>query len=363
MAPKPGSVPRPFPIHTLEKALVVIQAIVDKGASRAMDRLLVADAIGRTPSSSEFKRLLSSSLRYGLTLGTEKADDIAPTELGLKIAQPQNDEEREKALVEACLKPDLMGRIHRHFNRSKVPDRTFLKNLLERTFGVDREQSEELAGLLVANAKFCGILQDISGAQYIRIDDPVRSTSVVCQDANEGNDQDASVVDLAVAREQEITKNPTAKRDTGKIFVGHGKKLKPVEGLKKVLDQFQIAYSVAIDEPHGGRPISAKVAQLMDQCSAGIFVFTKDERFLREGPNGEQEEVWRPSENVVYELGAASKLWQNRIIILREEGVSFPSDFKDLGYITFNGEDIAPKPLELLKELVQMGLVRVQAAE
>jgi predicted nucleotide-binding protein len=46
---------------------------------------------------------------------------------------------------------------------------------------------------------------------------------------------------------------------------------------------------------------------------------------------------------VVYELGAASKLWERRIIILREEGVNFPSDFKDLGYITFDGDDIATK--------------------
>jgi predicted nucleotide-binding protein len=51
---------------------------------------------------------------------------------------------------------------------------------------------------------------------------------------------------------------------------------------------------------------------------------------------------------VVYELGAASKLWERRIIILREEGVNFPSDFKDLGYITFDGDDIATKALDLL---------------
>lgn len=358
MAPQPGSVQRPFPVRTLEKSLVVIQAIVDKNGGHQMDRLLVADAIRRTPSSSEFKRLLSASRQYGLTVGTEKADYIAPTELGLKIAQPQSPAERAEGLVEACLKPELMGKILRHFNRSKLPEKDFLRNLMERTFGVDRSQSEELAGLLIANARYCSILQDISGAQYIRIDDPVHSLSGVQDDIDE-----PAVVDLGAVRErQETPKVPDPKRETGKIFVGHGKKLKPVEGLKKVLDQFQIAYTVAIDEPHGGRPISAKVAQLMDQCSAGIFVFTKDERFLREGPDGEQEEVWRPSENVVYELGAASKLWQSRIIILREEGVSFPSDFKDLGYITFNGEDIAPKALELLKELVQMGLVRVQAA-
>jgi hypothetical protein len=103
-----GSVVRPFPVHTLEKALIIINAIADKGASKAMDRLLVADAIGRTPSSSEFRRLLSSSRTYGLTIGSEKANNIVPTELGLKIIKPVHDEEALQAKVQACLSVELL---------------------------------------------------------------------------------------------------------------------------------------------------------------------------------------------------------------------------------------------------------------
>jgi hypothetical protein len=47
-----GSIVRPFPGHTLKKALVIVTAIADKGASKAMDRLLVANAIGRTPRAA-----------------------------------------------------------------------------------------------------------------------------------------------------------------------------------------------------------------------------------------------------------------------------------------------------------------------
>ena len=84
-----------------------------------------------------------------------------------------------------------------------------------------------------------------------------------------------------------------------------------------------------VDEPNQGRPISRKVASLMkDDCSSGIFIFTADERFVRE-TKGETEEVWRPSENVVYELGAASMLYENRIVIFKEKGVTFPTDFSD----------------------------------
>ena len=96
----------------------------------------------------------------------------------------------------------------------------------------------------------------------------------------------------------------------------------------------------------------------MKSCSAGIFIFTKDEKFMTESGG----EVWRPSENVVYELGAASILWGKKIIILREDEVSFPSDFSDLGYITFQDGEIANKGIELFSELVALEFVKVSAA-
>lgn len=363
-----GSKTRPFPAHSLEQALVIIQGIVDKGAGQPMDRLLVAQAIGRTPSSSEYRRLLSSSVRYDLTTGTEKADYIAPNELGLRIAKPQDLEEKAKGLVEASLKPDLMGKVLRHFNKNKLPDTQFLKNTLEKTFKVDPSLSDELAGLLIENAKFCGILQNISGSSYIRIEDPTPPSEPGASEENSEPKPEGPVVDLnalqgSLSNEQLPSPDKPAEPDKPrKIFIAHGKNRKPVEALKKILEQFKIPYTVAVDEPHQGRPISKKVAQLMDDCSAGMFIFTKDERFLREDEEGNHEEVWRPSENLVYELGAASILWEQKIIILKENGVNFPSDFSDLGYITFEGDGIENKALDLLKELVALGLVKVQAA-
>lgn len=361
MGRKEGSKARLFPVHTLDQALVIVQAIADKGAGQTMDRLLVADAIGRTPNSSAFRRLLSSSLRYELTTGTEKADYITPTPLGLKIAKPISEEERRQGLVEASLKPELMGKILRHFNRNKLPDTSFLKNTLEKAFAVAPAHSGELAKLLVANAKFCSILQSIAGGNYIRIDAQPPTASAQEQQAAEAAAEAAEGGAEAESPrvEPDRTTPPVAPQpDKPKqIFVAHGKNQKPLQDLKKVLDQFKIPYKVAADEPHAGRPISNKVAELMRGCSAGIFIFTRDEKFQRE----DGEEVWRPSENVVYELGAASILWENKIIILKEKGVNFPSDFSDLGYITFEDGKIATKALDLLRELVALEFVKVQA--
>jgi predicted nucleotide-binding protein len=123
-----------------------------------------------------------------------------------------------------------------------------------------------------------------------------------------------------------------------------------------------VKYAVAVDEPNKGRPISAKVAQLMrEECSSGIFIFTADERFLREDKEGVQEEVWRPSENVVYELGAASILYENRIVIFKEKGVDFPSDFRDLGYIEFEKDQLVAEMGTLFGELVALDILEVRA--
>lgn len=113
-----------------------------------------------------------------------------------------------------------------------------------------------------------------------------------------------------------------------------------------------------MEEPNRGLPIPDKVAELMRQCSSAILIFTKDELFF----DKDHSEVWRPSENVIHELGAASILYGGRIIILKERGINLPSNFSSIGYIEFDPEALAAKGIDLLKELIAFGLVRVTAA-
>ena len=73
------------------------------------------------------------------------------------------------------------------------------------------------------------------------------------------------------------------------------------------------------------------------------------------------EKMWRPSENVVYELGAASMLYYNRIVIFKEKAVSFPSDFSDLGYIEFKKDQLVAEIGNLFSELVELDFLEVHA--
>lgn len=139
------------------------------------------------------------------------------------------------------------------------------------------------------------------------------------------------------------------------IFIAHGKNKKPLEQLKKILDQFHIPYRVAVDEPNLGRPISGKIKEVMHSCNCAILIFTADEEFQ----DAKGNPVWRPSENVVYELGASGYLYDNRLVILKEDTVTFPSNFQDIGYISFSHDQLEAKAMDVLKELIGFGIVKV----
>jgi predicted nucleotide-binding protein len=139
------------------------------------------------------------------------------------------------------------------------------------------------------------------------------------------------------------------------IFVGHGKNKAPLQQLEKLLSTFQIAHRVVANEAHLGRPIPQKVKDTIEECGSAILIFTRDECFY----DKEKNEVWRPSENVVHELGATSFAYGDRIVIFKEKGFHFPTNFESIGYIEFEHDDIQARTAELLKELIGFGLVRV----
>ena len=217
--------------------------------------------------------------------------------------------------------------------------------MLEREFGVPREHTEECSKLITENGRFVGLIHEVSGSPYVVFGEttaPLPSPESLLSETKKIESQATSESTKADALQKQI-------------FVAHGRSKVPLEQLKKILDQFNIPYKVAVEEPHQGRPISAKVSELMRNCSSAIFIFTADEE-IKESASGQ---TFRPSENVIYELGAASVLYGNRIVLFKEEGVDFGSDFRDFGYITFQKENIEAKSMELFKELIALGFLKV----
>lgn len=366
---------RNYPAVALEEALAVATAIQDEASASVVSKLTLAVLISKTPSSSQFRDLVSASRMYGLTNGGVNAEEFSLTDLGM-AATGGDEVAREQALKGAVMNVPPFERFLVSFNTKKIPAAAVLKEFLVKNADVDSGRAAEAMETLQRDLDFAGLVTTLGNGKWIELSGAPASsigTGGDPEDVAEGDPPEQvepnEQLDAPQPSRQGYTP-ATIKPDAGpqnsseprKVFIAHGKNRTPLDQLKKMLDQFKVKYAVAVDEPNTGRPISKKVADLMtNECSSGIFIFTADERFLREDSGGSPIEVWRPSENVVYELGAASILYDNRIVIFKEQDVSFPSDFSDLGYISFKKDELVNEMGHLFSELVSLDILEVRA--
>lgn len=361
-----GTKNRNYPPLMLEDALKVATAIQDGASGMGVSKLTLANLMNRSPSSSEFRELLLASRAFGLTDGGVNADHFALTGLG-EAATGADEIARADAFRKAVLNIEPFRTFLTAYNGKKVPSSAPFKEFLIANAEVPSDRTEECIEHILADARFAGQLRIIKGSDWVEL---AGDASVVAprrrdEESADIDDSDDDDVDEATEVGESEPLRPSVGTTPGpakKVFIAHGKNRTPLDQLKKMLDQFKVKYAVAIDEPNRGRPISAKVAALMrDECSSAIFIFTADERFLQDDGAGELKEIWRPSENVVYELGAASIFYDRRIVIFKEAGVTFPSDFSDLGYIEFQSDQLAAKMGDLFQELVALDVLEVRA--
>ncbi len=342
-----------FPRDTLKRSLKVAESIEKNNAGKPYNRLDLAQSVSLSPSSYSFRSLLRSSIRHGLTEGSEKADRIQLTALGTSIVSPAEEGEVARGLRTALLKPPLFKKILDYYDKKRIPPEELFKNALKREFGVPVEDVDVCFQILMQNLKDYGLIQKIKDNDYLQLDRLSSATS----EGEEGvptEESEEERAEVQVRTEEEVSP-PAPTQKPRDIFVAHGRNKKPLEQLKTILAQFKVPFKVAIDEPHKGRAISAKVSELMRACGSGIFIFTADE----EATDANGNRLLRPSDNVVFELGAGTVLYGDKIVILREEGVSFGSDFTDYGHITFEKDRLDAKALDLIRELIGLGFLQV----
>lgn len=364
---------RNFPRHTLEAALPLAQKIQDEMGGKPMNRLLLADALGMSPSSSNYVALLSSSYKYGLTDGTEKADNISLTALGAAATQQTEPTARLRALRQAALTPTVFGQVMRNYANKKMPSPEMLPKILKAQYEVPDDSTAECAAHIAANGKFVDIVREIGGSPHVLLDADLSTapTPPAADESDEGGSTGGVATPLPTDPAKLTTNpgpaspqrtpsplapvSPATSHGPRPIFIGHGKNKAPLQQLQSLLTTFQIPHKIVVDEANLGRPIPLKVKNTIEECGSAILIFTRDEKMFDE----EGKELWRPSENVVHELGATSFAYGDRIVIFKEKGLHFPTNFQSIGYIEFESGDLLARTADLLKELIGFGLVKV----
>lgn len=346
-----------FPRDPLMKTLPIPEAIWKQNAGNPFDILDVAKAVDRSPTSSAFEQLLASSYRYGLTEGSPSTKLVSLTPLGSSIVAPTVGTDVKAKLREALLHPDIFRKVYSWMDRKPIPRDDVFRNTIMKSpelsgFGIPQKDVDDFVLVFTQNITDYGLADDVQGIKYLRLDKLSPTAPPITREGITEKEEEKSIEEeVPPTREAEAPQPQIPKQ----IFVAHGKNKKPLEQLKTILTQFKVPFQVAIDEPHKGRPISAKVAQLMRECTSGIFIFTADE----ETTDAQNNKILRPSDNVVFELGAGTILYGEKIVIFREEGVSFGSDFTAYGHITFEKDKLDAKAFELMKELIGLGFLQV----
>ena len=156
-----------LPKMSLEDALKVPQAIWDQYAGNATAPIFVAEAVGVSPSSSNWRTLTGASIAYGLTDGGYNSKEISLTELGRRIVSPTEENDDKLAIFQAAQLPQFCQKFYEKYgNGNKLPQANIAANLLI-SWGVPKDEASNTFDLIKKNGEFSGIVVTIQGNQYV----------------------------------------------------------------------------------------------------------------------------------------------------------------------------------------------------
>ena len=293
---------RPYPTHTLESALSIARTIHEVNADLPMDRLLLAAAMGTTPSSSSFRMRLSSSGKYSLTDGAYNDEHITLAPLGRGAVSPSSADEQQQALAGAAAAPEIFYRFYSLLAGKRLPEDTYAENVLTRDLQVRPELAGECLAIIKANGIYASILKDSAGVTLVDYD---AASNGVAPPKTSATD----ATHAAGSRERQ-----GAAEVPGRVFLGYTRPSAPVDMFRHTLEALGVEPvdgAVAVDG--SAAPVSPEVSRAMKRCSAAA-IFAAG--CASEDDNSSTHTADQAS---LILLGAASVLYGQKVVFIHPE--------------------------------------------
>ncbi|HWO72881.1 MAG TPA: hypothetical protein VNN21_04920 [Dehalococcoidia bacterium] len=155
-----------FPLSSFEDALVLARAIHDHGVDGVLRRITVFDRLDRSPDSGSSRRLVTDAARYGLTLGSYRADQLRLTEEGRKLFSPEisTRERKETEFNLAIRQISSFNALYERLKDKRVPAQDVLVDQLADLPQSDRQRC---ATVFLQNLRYLGLLKEVAGADRI----------------------------------------------------------------------------------------------------------------------------------------------------------------------------------------------------
>jgi hypothetical protein len=354
-----GKIKSDFPKHTLTETLRVARALADKNGGQPLPPTETAIAMGLSPGSSDFRILLSSSIKYGLTSGSYNSERISLEEAGRNIVEPRSPEDERRAVISAILTPPTFRAIYDYFRSKKLPDEAFFVNTVVREFQVPREHAAKCVQVFTKNLEQTGLIHATNTGKWVSTDTGgigVAAVSPASSELNgDGDGDNAGTEPPPIAQPKTVTAIEGDKR-LGRVFITHGKNTAFITPLKDLLSFGQLEAIVSAERESVAQPVPDKVMNDMRSCGAAI-IHVEDEQKLIDTSAREQIVV---NPNVLIEIGAAMALYGRRFILLVKDGIQLPSNLQGLYEVRFSGEkldgDVTIKLLKAINEIKNFAL-------
>ena len=303
-----------------------------------------ATALGVSPGSSDFRVILSSSLKYGLTVGSYKSDRIGLDQLGRDIVEPKSQEEAQAATLKGALRPSTFLAIYNYFKGKKLPEKTFFQNTVSREFEVPREHAEQCVSIFTTNMEYVGLIRTTKSGRWLSTE-AVPSPEDSTQDEQPGGEDpsEGPIEERGGDRGEPTDEIPdpgmAARRPEGaerRVFITHGKDKSFVDPIKKLLGFGELVPVVSVERQSVSKPVPEKVMDDMRTSGAAIIHVDAEQTLIDAEAN--EHSIINP--NVLIEIGAAMALYGRRFILLVRDGVKLPSNLQGLYEVRYRGETL-----------------------
>ena len=366
----------PFPRNSLKEALAVPRAIEHDNASKRYDTALLAKkSFNTTPRSSSFEVLLTSSERYGLTVGSSRAKAISLTAEGDAIVASSDESIRAANIRRALLTPKVFEEFFTRYDGKILPSEEILKVVLEQEFQIPKPYVYECYEVLMKNIAdydllipfgdsrtvYLGKLMKQAGMPQPPVVEPTAEQPPVEQPPvdqppgvqppgvqppvagpKKGDEKWGGLTDLLPTSGPPVpvaTPPPEpAKIDVKvpRVFISHCKNKNILRQIKQMLDQGKVDRVISEEKETAATPLSDRVSGLMWDCNCAIINISADDE-------KKEEETLEINENVIAEVWGAYLHYKKRVILVIDRRLKdkLPNSMQGLTAIFYEQNQIS----------------------
>lgn len=334
-----------YPKYTLKECIRIAQAIEDKNAGQPYSRLDIGIALDLAPEGSTFRTMITGSTKYGITEGGYQAEKLSLTALGTSIVTPMSEEEKNASIVQALQNVEVFKKFFDRFNLKKLPEDHLLKNTISREFGIPPGDAEGCLAILKKNLEDWGIVIDIKGNKWVRLDKlsgtatnggtPAAQSTLVPQEEEEEEVAEEPETATVKTPNPMNVPAPAITAPNNSVFISHSKNKVVLEQIKTILKFGHYEPVVAVETETTSIPIPEKVFGLMKDCSAAIINISADESEKK------ADGTYGVNPNVLIEIGGAFLLYNKKVILLADKRVVIPSNLRGLALCEYEGDELS----------------------